>query len=83
MPNVFLTGTVTVGSKPCSEASVHIGKVPTATLDGSFVAVVHKVGTYTITARAPGCLPVATKVAVAKLDGKAVVAKLKLKASKS
>jgi hypothetical protein len=83
MPSAFLSGTVTVGSKPCPGASVHIAKVPTASLDGSFVAVVHKVGTYTITAHAPGCPPVVTKVAVAKLDGKAVVAKLKLKASKA
>jgi hypothetical protein len=80
MPSAFLTGTVTVGSKPCPGAVVHIAKVPTSSLDGSFMAVVHRTGTYTIIARADGCLPTVVKATVAALDGKAQVVNVKLKA---
>lgn len=83
MPSAFLTGTVTVGTTPCPQAAVHIAKVATASHDGSFLAVVHRVGTYTITARAPGCLPTVVKASVTKLDGKAQVVKLKLKPAKA
>lgn len=83
MPSAFLTGTVTLGAKPCPAAAVTITKAPTSTADGVFMAVVHRLGTYTITARAHGCLPVVVKAAISKLDGKAQVVNLKLKPSKA
>lgn len=82
MPSAFISGTVTVGGKPCPDAAIHIARIPTSSKDGSYIAVVHRAGTYAVTARAPGCCPLVVKAAVSKLDGKARIVNFKLKPCK-
>lgn len=82
MSTSFILGSVLVAGRRCPEAHIVCNKAQISSLDGDFIAVVHKPGTYTLTAHAPGHSSVVKKVVVAKLTGKAKKVDLRIKADK-
>lgn len=71
MPTAFITGSVSVGKAGCREAGVTCPTASVTTLDGDFMCIVRRTGTYVLTAHAPGHDPAVKKVVVGKLDGRA------------
>lgn len=79
MSATFLIGSVQVAGQSCPTAHVTCDKAPVAVLDGSFVCMALKPGSYVFTAHAPGHSVVRKKVAVPKLTGKAKSVVLRIK----
>lgn len=82
MSACFLAGTVLVAGRPCPTAHVSCDKAHVSVLDGAYICIVHKPGTYVLTAHAPGHSSVVKKVVVAKLTGKATKVDLRIKLAK-
>lgn len=82
MSTTFLLGSVLVAGRPCAQAHIVCNKAQVSSLDGDFIAMVHKPGTYILTAHAPGHTAVSKKVTVAKLTGKATKVDLRIKPAK-
>lgn len=78
----FIAGTISLGGKPHETAAATSPKAALTNAGGSFVAMVHKPGSYTIQVHANGAKPFAKSVKVTKLDGKIYEVLINLKPAK-